>query len=396
MAQDATHAVILLAAGSGQRLGRGIPKALVMLGELSILQRAALGVARWSEHATVVVVQPGEAAAEVHEQIAALSLKNPVLFVDGGNSRTESVRNGLSLVNNASWVLVHDAARALTPPAVFARVAAALAEGADAVLPVLPVVDTIKRASGTEITESLDRSELVAAQTPQGFTAAALLDAYQRIPGEFTDDTAQVAAAGYRVHSCVGAEDSFKITTPADLRAAKQLIKEREARMLPEYRIGQGSDIHAFAARNSGQLKLFGLSWPGEVPLSGHSDGDAALHAIVDALLGAAGLGDIGTIFGSDRPEFAQADSRVFIAETLRLIQAEGWKIESVSVQLIANRPKIAGRRAEAQALLQELLHSNNVSVAATTSDGLGFTGRGEGVEARAVALLSRSSASAE
>lgn len=395
MAQDDSIAVVLLAAGSGQRLGRGIPKALVPLGDLSILQHAALGVAAWSKAATIVVVQPEACQTEVKEQISALSLTNPLVFVDGGSSRTESVRNGLNAVATARWVLVHDAARALTPPEVYARVVAALAAGADAVLPVLPVVDTIKRASGDEIIASLDRSELVAAQTPQGFAAEALLDAYRRIPGDFTDDTAQMAAAGYRVQSCAGAEDSFKITTPADLRAAENLLQEKGARMLPEYRIGQGSDIHAFSD-SGGELKLLGLSWPGETPLSGHSDGDAAIHAIVDALLSAAGLGDIGTIFGSDRPEFAHADSRVFLAETLRLIHADSWQIENVSVQVIANRPKISPKRGQAEALLQALLQTKNVSVAATTSDGLGFTGRGEGVEARAIALLSRSALAAE
>ena len=286
-------------------------------------------------------------------------------------------------------MLVHDAARALTPPEVFERVAAAIARGAAGAIPVLPVIDTLKRVSGDEIVGVVDRAELAAAQTPQGFPRDVLDAAYAAATAEFTDDAALVADAGNDVTAVPGHPLAFKITTAADLDRARHLLASPAGRLesppaIP--RVGVGTDVHAFGG--DGTLWLAGLEWPGEAALSGHSDGDAVAHAIVDALLAAAGLGDIGTHFGTDHPEYAGAHADAFLTRTVALLGEAGWRVGNVSVQVQANRPRFAARRAEAERALSAALAGAPVSVSATTTDGLGFTGRGEGVSAFAVALV--------
>ncbi len=280
-------------------------------------------------------------------------------------------------------VLVHDAARALTPPAVFERVVAAVDAGAAAVIPTLPVVDTIKRVDAAgRVVEGVDRSVLAAAQTPQGFRRTVLEDALAAADADHTDDAAAVAAAGHDVVTVDGDAAAFKITTGPDLERARALMAPAPAtvagstsRLLP--RVGIGTDVHGFGGE--GTLWLAGLEWPGERALSGHSDGDAVAHAIVDALLAAAGLGDIGTHFGTDRPAFAGAHAEAFLAHTVVLLSEAGWRVGNVSVQVQANRPRFAARRIEAEQALSAALGGAPVSVSATTTDGLGFTGRTEG-----------------
>jgi 2-C-methyl-D-erythritol 4-phosphate cytidylyltransferase/2-C-methyl-D-erythritol 2,4-cyclodiphosphate synthase len=262
------------------------------------------------------------------------------------------------------------------------------------VLPTLPVVDTLKRVEDGFVVGSADRSALAAAQTPQGFPRALLEAAYAQAAAdgtEYTDDAALFAAAGHRVRLVPGSERAFKITTPADLERARLLVAEAPASQAPPAaahgvpRIGVGTDVHAFGG--DGDLWLAGLAWPGEQPLSGHSDGDAVAHAIVDALLGAAGLGDIGQHFGTDHPEYAGAHGDVFLRRTRELLSAAGFAIGNVSVQLQGNRPRFSPRRTEAEAVLSEALGAP-VAVSATTTDGLGFPGRGEGIAVTAVAVV--------
>lgn len=387
-------AVIVVAAGSGTRLGGGSPKAFVGIDEHTILRHALRGVFAAPE-AQVVIVAPegreGDALTEALESAGAR--RDLVSVVRGGASRQASVQAGLRGVwPDVDIVLVHDAARALTPPEVFERVIRAIDDGADGAIPVLPVVDTIKRVDAGEIVAAVDRSQLSAAQTPQGFRRHVLDAAYRAARQEFTDDAALVAEAGHPVAAVAGDDLAFKITTPADLHRARGLvvpIAPRQASLehapaLP--RVGLGTDVHAFGG--DGALWLAGLEWPGEPALSGHSDGDAVAHAIVDALLSAAGLGDIGTHFGTDRPEYAAAHAEAFLARTLALLGEAGWRIGNVSVQVQANRPRFSARRAEAEAALSAALGGASVTVSATTTDGLGFTGSGEGVAAFAVALL--------
>lgn len=271
----------------------------------------------------------------------------------------------------------------------------AVAQAVDAgtgVVPTLPVVDTLKRVDGDSVVGPVDRSDLAAAQTPQGFPRALLEQAYAVASAaglEYTDDAALFAAAGLPVRHIRGNEHAFKITTPADLARARALLSdagEGAPRISSAPRVGIGTDVHAFGG--DGELWLAGLSWPGEPALSGHSDGDVVAHAIVDALLGAAGLGDIGEHFGTAHPEYAGAHAPVFLARTAQLVAEAGLAVGNVSVQFQGNRPRFSARRAEAERVLSEALGGAPVAVAATTTDGLGFPGRGEGIAATAVAVL--------
>ncbi|MDQ1554629.1 MAG: 2-C-methyl-D-erythritol 4-phosphate cytidylyltransferase, partial [Microbacteriaceae bacterium] len=232
------------------------------------------------------------------------------------------------------------------------------------------------------VLRTLDRSTLVAVQTPQGFPRAQLVDAYAAADREFTDDAAVFAAAGHPVTVVDGDRLAFKITTSWDLRRAESLTTNDTG-----IRTGVGMDVHAHD--DAAPLWLGGLYWPDEPGLAGHSDGDALSHAVCDALLSAAGLGDVGDRFGTSDPRFAGAHGDVFINETIRLVKGAGYSVGNVAVQLIANRPKLAGRRSELERYLGGLVGAP-VSVAATTSDGLGFTGRGDGIAVIATALLYR------
>lgn len=381
-------AIIVVAAGSGTRLAAGAPKALVDIDGRSVLRHALDGVFAAGPMQVVVVAPAGrEQQVDAEIRASAGERRHLVTVVTGGATRQQSVAAGLAaLQDGVRIVLVHDAARALTPPAQIDAVAAAVTDAG--VIPALPVIDTLKRVDGDEITGPVDRSVLAAAQTPQGFPRAALQDAYAAAGAsgaEHTDDAALFAAAGGAVRRIDGSERAFKITTPADLERARMLLGARSAApVLP--RIGVGTDVHAFGGE--GDLWLAGLEWPSEQPLSGHSDGDAVAHAIVDALLGAAGLGDIGQHFGTAHPEYAGAHAQVFLARTAEMLAEAGFAIGNVSVQIKGNRPRFSGRRAEAEQVLSAALGGASVSVAATTTDGLGFTGRGEGIAVTAVALI--------
>ncbi|KAA9107536.1 2-C-methyl-D-erythritol 4-phosphate cytidylyltransferase [Microbacterium rhizomatis] len=392
-------AVVVVAAGSGTRLGAGGPKAFVGIDAHSVLRHALNGVFAAPSAQVILVVPAGREGDAMTEALSAAGeeRRDLVSVVAGGATRQGSVAAGLAVVwPDIDIVLVHDAARAFTPPDVFERVIAAVGVEAPGVVPVLPVVDTIKRVVGDDVVGGVDRSELTSAQTPQGFDRAVLDAAYRVADREHTDDAALVAAAGHRIVAVEGDAASFKITTPADLDRARGLAAKHppsslRSRALLDHapavpRVGVGTDAHGIGGE--GTLWLAGLEWPGEPALAGHSDGDAVAHAIVDALLSAAGLGDIGTHFGTDQPEFSGAHAAAFLARTLGLLGEAGWRVGNVSVQVQANRPRFAARREEAEAVLSEALGGASVSLSATTTDGLGFTGRGEGVSAFAVALV--------
>lgn len=411
--------VVVVAAGMGTRLGAGIPKALVEIGGEPLVVHALRSVRAVGRVRQVVVVVPAGHRAEfagvldgvlgeVLDDVAGNTVGDVVL-VDGGAERTDSVAAGLrALAPDVEIVLVHDAARALAPATLFDAVIDAVLAGADAVVPGLAVVDTVKQVDGDgTVVATPDRSSLRAVQTPQGFRRSAV-DAAHAHGLQATDDAALVEADGGRVVVVPGHPAALKVTVPADLDAARRLLAPSESTepenaepdnaepgtaepedsmLLP--RTGIGVDVHAYADDDR-TLSLACLTWPGERGIEGHSDGDVAAHAVCDALLSAAGLGDLGTQFGVDRPEMKGATGAAMLADVVRTLAAAGWRIGNVSVQIIGNSPKVGPRREEAQQAMSAALGGVPVSVSATTTDHLGFPGRGEGIGAIANALVTK------
>lgn len=378
-----TVGVVVVAAGAGTRLGAEVPKAFVALGDRSILERSLDPIFGMTESAQIVVVVPAAQLA-IATQLVAHAAGPAAEFVSviaGGETRQESVAAGLaSLGPDVGVALVHDAARPFTPTELFQAVVAKVRATGDGVIPGIPVSDTLKLVDGDLATATVDRSLLSAIQTPQGFPRAELVAAYATAIDDHTDDAALFAGAGHVVHVLAGDPRAFKITTTWDLRRAEQLLAP-----LASQRTGIGIDIHAYD--ESAPLWLGAIHWPDEPGLAGHSDGDALSHAVCDALLSAAGLGDLGTRFGTSDPRFAGAHGDVFISATTELVRGAGFGILNVAVQVIGNRPRLAARRAEVEKRLTDLVGAP-VSVSATTSDGLGFTGTGDGLAAIATALL--------
>jgi 2-C-methyl-D-erythritol 4-phosphate cytidylyltransferase/2-C-methyl-D-erythritol 2,4-cyclodiphosphate synthase len=291
---------------------------------------------------------------------------------------------GLAVLEPAvDVVLVHDAARALASPNLITRVVEEVRSTGGGVVPSLPVADAIKRVDEHgQVAESVDRSVLAAVQTPQGFPRAELEAAYASVASDdHNDDAAVFIASGRHVHTIPGEGNAFKVTTLADLERAQALVTPAGA----GFRIGSGTDVHAFGPEKG--LWLAGLNWPDEFELAGHSDGDSASHAIVDALLSAAGLGDIGGMVGTDDPQFEGAHGEVFVREAIARLRHAGFEPVNVTVQILGNRPKLAPRRLEAEALLTQWVGAP-VSVSATTTDGLGLMGEGKGIAATATALI--------
>jgi len=379
----ASCVALLVASGRGERFGGQRPKQYSDLCGRPVLHHALDQFARHPGVTAVRAVIHPEDRPTYDQAAAGLELLDPI---PGGASRQESVRLGLESLADAppDWVLIHDGVRPLVDDALIDRVLDGLRDHR-AVLPVLPVTDTLKRVDDHTVLATVDRAALRRAQTPQGFAYRDILAAHRRFEGqEMTDDSALAEAAGLTVETVAGDEANLKITTPQDLVRAEQILG---GTLRP--RTGMGFDVHRLAAGDG--IVLLGVHLPCPLRLLGHSDADVGLHALTDALLGALGAGDIGSHFPPTEAHWAGADSTLFLDHARRLIEEAGGRIDHVDVTIICERPKIGPNRDVMVARLAELLRiaPARVSVKATTSEGLGFTGRGEGIAAQAVATVS-------
>ncbi len=370
-------AAVIVAAGTGSRAG-GAPK------QWRLLKGRA--IARWSVDtfkamgAEPVVVVVGEGQRDEAERWLGDA---GVVLVAGGATRTASVRSGLAAVGTVEAVLIHDAARPLVTQAHVETLLAAL-EDADGALPALPVADTLKRETQAGVA-TVDREGLWRAQTPQAFRLPPLRDAYARWPDEApaTDDAAVLEAAGGRVSLVPGDPLLMKITHPEDFA-----MVERLAEVTRVTRVGQGFDAHRFGPGDG--VWLCGIKIAHPLTLIGHSDADAGLHALTDAILGAIGAGDIGDHFPPTDPQWKGASSDRFLRHAAELVRRRGGRITGVDVTLVCEQPKIKPHREAMRARLAELLDLplEGVSVKATTTEGMGFTGRSEGLAAQAIATV--------
>ena len=362
---------IVVAAGDGTRFGR--PKQYEPLAGRRVVEWA-LAAAREACDGVVVVVPAAYAARP--EPAADV-------VVAGAATRSGSVRCGLAAVpDDAEVVVVHDAARPLATPALFRAAVDAVRAGAAGAVCAVPLADTVKRVEGAAVVGTVDRTGLWAVQTPQAFRAGVLRAAHAG-GAEATDDAGLVEAMGEQVVVVPGEPGNLKLTGPADLTVAEALAGG------PLLRVGQGYDVHAFSDDPARALVLGGVTFAGERGLAGHSDADVVVHAVADALLGAAGLGDIGVHFPDSDPAWSGADSMGLLAEVTRLVATAGWHPANVDCTVVLERPRLAPQRAAMEARLAEVVAAP-VSVKAARAEGLGALGRGEGIACTAVAMVRR------
>ncbi|MBA2771878.1 MAG: bifunctional 2-C-methyl-D-erythritol 4-phosphate cytidylyltransferase/2-C-methyl-D-erythritol 2,4-cyclodiphosphate synthase [Sphingomonas sp.] len=373
-----TVTALIVAAGSGHRLGGGVPKQFRPLGGKPVLRWA---VERLRRHPAVGAVRV--VVGESQQRLAAEALSGIDVgeLIRGGAGRSDSVQAGLRSIQ-CEAVLVHDAARPFSPPLVIDRLLASL-EFFEGAAPVLAVGDTLARA-GTELEDAVDRTGLVRVQTPQAFRLDSLREAYSQWSGAApTDETTVVRAAGMRVAAVEGDPLLDKLTTAVDWARAESWLA---GQLVP--RTGMGFDVHAFAG--DGPLMLGGVAVPSTRGLAGHSDADVVLHAITDALLGAAGLGDIGEHFPPTDPQWKGAASELFLAHAAQQARGAGGIIDHVDCTVICEQPKVGPHRAAMRERIASILAlpQASVSIKATTTERLGFTGRGEGIAAQAVVSI--------
>jgi 2-C-methyl-D-erythritol 4-phosphate cytidylyltransferase/2-C-methyl-D-erythritol 2,4-cyclodiphosphate synthase len=371
-------AAILVAAGSGSRFGAPAPK--------QFLRLAGKPVMRWAAEALLAQVDMLQPVGESGPVDAALLGLAHLPTVAGGATRQDSVHAGLAALapHAPDIVLVHDAARPHIPPGTIADLLAALATGARGAIPAVPVADTLKRATNGAIEATIARNNLFRAQTPQAFDFTTLLALHRAAVGpEATDDAWLLEQAGHGVALVPGHEENIKMTFAAD---AERLERVLSPRMLP--RVGNGYDVHVLKAGRP--MILCGVTIPFDFGLDGHSDADVGIHALCDAIYGALAEGDIGRHFPPTEGEWKDADSARFLRHAAERIAARGGFLVNADVTLICERPKITPHAPAMRARLAEVLAVDLgcISVKATTTERLGFTGRGEGIAAQASVCL--------
>lgn len=391
--------VIVAAAGAGKRLGLGKNKAFAEVGGLPLLVQCLRMVNDTGmAHKTIVAVGADDVAMtetllkDYHEYFAGLQ----TAVVAGGAERTDSVKNALELAGSEGWIAVHDGARPFAGTEVFERTLQA-AQQTGAAIAAVPVKNTIKVVDADGfVVNTPQRSSLMAVQTPQIFKAQLLQRAYsdENLKGAaVTDDASLVERLGVKVAVALGSYENIKITTPEDLLLAEKICADRGMTMMqslkmPQFRVGSGYDVHRLTRDR--KLILCGVEVPYELGLDGHSDADVAVHALMDALLGAAALGDIGKHFPDTDDRFKGADSMKLLEHVLALLKERCWRVNNADVTIIAQKPKLAGYIPAMRDNLAKAmgLEADAVNVKATTTEKLGFTGRGEGIAAEAVVSL--------
>lgn len=368
----------ILAAGRGTRFGAD--KIALSLGGKPVWRRSFETFLAHPQVAGVGLVGSAESLAAMRE-----SAPEAAFVVEGGETRQQSAEAALrACESTADVLLLHDAARPFVTSEIIDRVIeAAIERGAAA--PAIPVTDTIKQTDG-DTWQTLDRGSLRAMQTPQGARTALLRRAYTECEGEYTDDLAMLEAIGVIPVLVEGDSRNFKITTPDDWARAQAMIGPRETRT------GIGYDIHPFTNDVEKELWLGGVLFPNHRGLEGHSDADAIIHAAVDALLGAASLGDIGQHFPNTDPRWRGEPSKTFLSYAAKLLLDKGWTVIHMDIAVIAETPKIGPKVSEMRSALAEAMgvERDRVSIKATTNERLGSLGRGEGIAAHAVATISR------
>ncbi|MGD0191971.1 MAG: bifunctional 2-C-methyl-D-erythritol 4-phosphate cytidylyltransferase/2-C-methyl-D-erythritol 2,4-cyclodiphosphate synthase [Rhizomicrobium sp.] len=375
-------AAIIVAAGKGERAGGGIPKQFRPLAGIPMLRRSADVFLERNDISPLVVVAPDGSLDVASGMLSGTSAR----VVSGSHSRQGSVALGLQAcrIDDPDFVLIHDAARPLVAHAVIDRVIAALIDGHDAAIPLVAVADTLKLKTNGMWT-TIPREGLFRAQTPQGFRFDAILKAHEAhadVP--VTDDMALAEAAGLKIAAVEGEETNMKVTNAEDFAHAERLI----AGAMAEFRTGMGFDAHRFAPGD--HVWLCGVKIAHDHALDGHSDADAGLHALTDAILGAIGEGDIGQHFPPTDARWRGAASDKFLAHAAKLVHDKGGAVVHCDVTLICERPKISPHREAMRARVAEILNLDigRISIKATTTEGMGFTGRREGLAAQAIATV--------
>jgi len=373
-----TNAALIVAAGRGSRAGGDLPKQWQPL--------AGRRVIDWTLDAFLAV--PGIASITVvlhADDMEHLAPHPRINVTAGGDTRAASVRHGLEALaaDPPDHVLIHDVARCCIPPGQITAVLDRLHAGAVAAAPALPVTDALWTGADDRVTGTRDRAGLYRAQTPQGFDFATILAAHRAHAGDAADDVAVARAAGIEVAIVAGHEDNLKITHPEDFARASKLLEQKM-----DIRIGTGFDVHRFGPGD--HCMLCGVAVPHDRGLQGHSDADVGMHALTDAIYGAMAEGDIGRHFPPSDPQWKGAESHIFLRHAVDLALTKGFSINNIDVTLVCERPKIGAHARAMQEALSAItgVATDRVSVKATTSERLGFTGREEGIAAQAAVTL--------
>ncbi|MCJ8520563.1 2-C-methyl-D-erythritol 4-phosphate cytidylyltransferase/2-C-methyl-D-erythritol 2,4-cyclodiphosphate synthase [Pseudorhizobium tarimense] len=384
--------IVIVAAGRGERAGtREGPKQYRLIGGKPVIAHTLAAFLNWEKSGRVVVVIHPDDQGLFSAAIEGVAAADRVTTALGGSTRQQSVLSGLRALSqtDATHVMIHDGARPFVDQALMERIASQLSAGRNAVLPALPVTDTLKRGSHGQVQETVSRQDLYAAQTPQSFRLATILEAHEKAAAsgrhDFTDDCSIAEWAGIAVALVEGSPDNVKLTVKRDLIMANQKLS---AAALPDVRTGNGYDVHQLEPGDG--VTLCGVFIAHDQKLKGHSDADVALHALTDALLATCGAGDIGDHFPPSDPQWKGAPSKIFLARAAEIVRSHGGTIMNADVSLIAEAPKVGPHRQEMRERMAEILgiSLDRCSVKATTNETIGFVGRREGIAAIATATV--------